>query len=82
MLKRVKFSLKKYKYLIYHEFLVCQLGYSLICKSNVSNEEKTSICPGTNTVNNHILIIIINAPSYRVSEAFRTQELCCCKLVL
>ena len=28
----------------------CELGYSSICKSNVSNEEKTAICPATNMV--------------------------------
>ena len=33
-------------------FLVpCQLGYSSICKSAYSNEEKTAICPATNMVN-------------------------------
>ena len=29
----------------------CQLGYSSICKSSVSNDEKTAICPATNLVN-------------------------------
>ena len=56
MLKRVRIFLKIKFIMMIIIFSVpsvpsCQLGYSSICKSSVSNDEKTAICPATNLVN-------------------------------
>ena len=55
MLKQVKYfnQLKTLNiYIVFTEQseIPCELGYSSICKSDVSNEEKTAICPATNMV--------------------------------